>query len=142
METLEEQWKGLEPAPLEYLHGLLMEKFHEFRKGKTKDVNVTINGNELNNIIAKSKVETYEKYKALNLRKAIPSDLLLRQNNYKTETQILNALKISDAENYVDWYIDNYGKPPTYRQVAVFLKIAVCAAHNRLRFYREKMKTK
>jgi len=48
--------------------------------------------------------------------------------------------KMLDTENYVKKYIEDYGKPPTYRQVAKDFNIAVCAAYARLRNCRELMK--
>ena len=50
--------------------------------------------------------------------------------------------KMLDAENYVKKYIDDYKRPPTYRQVAKDFNIAVCAAHARLRHCRYLMKRK
>lgn len=64
-------WENYEPSPIEYFHGELMDLFHEFRKTKTDKFTVEINGNELNDIIAKAKKKTYAKYEKLNLRNAI-----------------------------------------------------------------------
>lgn len=76
-------WENLEPAPMEYFHGRLMDFFHEWRKTKTDDFDVLISGNELNNIVAKAKTQTYEKYKALDLRKPIPKADLLSEGKEK-----------------------------------------------------------
>lgn len=49
--------------------------------------------------------------------------------------------KMKEAELYVDTIINKNGKPPTYRNVAKNLNIkSVCAAYQRLRRYRNKMK--
>lgn len=64
-------WELHEPAPMEFFHGRLLDYFHEWRKTKTEDINVTINGGELNNIIAKAKIETYNKYPKQRLRDII-----------------------------------------------------------------------
>ncbi len=70
-------WEEHEPAPIEFLHGRLMDLFHDWRRSKTEDTSVEINGIELNNIIAKAKTETYEKYAKLDLKRAIlKTDLL------------------------------------------------------------------
>lgn len=47
--------------------------------------------------------------------------------------------RMLDAEDYVRKYIKDYGKPPTYRQVAKIFNIAVNAAYARLRHCRELM---
>lgn len=60
-------WENHEPAPIEFLHGELMQLFHEFRKSKTDDIYVKINGSDLVDIIAKAKTATYEKYAKLKL---------------------------------------------------------------------------
>lgn len=64
-------WENHEPAPIEFLHGRMMDLFHEWRHTKTENTTVEINGNDLNEIIAKAKNETYAKYPKQNLRKAI-----------------------------------------------------------------------
>jgi len=64
-------WEKHEPAPIEFLHGRMMDLFHEWRKTKTEHPIVEIDGSELSNIIAKAKIETYKKYSALNLQKPI-----------------------------------------------------------------------
>lgn len=48
-------------AYIEEMHSILMDKFHNFRKTKTTDLEVIINGKELNNIITKAKQELYKK---------------------------------------------------------------------------------
>lgn len=70
-------WENHEPAPIEFLHGRLIDLFHEWRRSVTTNTNVEINGIALNNIIAKAKTETYEKYKKLDLQKAIHKNELL-----------------------------------------------------------------
>ena len=67
-------WENNDPAPIEFLHGRLLELFHEYRLRKTESMNVEINGGELNNIIARAKTLTYEKYEHLNLRQPIPKN--------------------------------------------------------------------
>ncbi len=64
-------WENHEPAPIEFLHGRMMDLFHEWRKTKTENTNVEINGNDLSKIIAKAKTETYEKYHKQNLKNPI-----------------------------------------------------------------------
>jgi len=64
-------WENHEPAPIEFLHGRLMDLFHEWRKTKTENITVSISGVELNNIIAKAKRETYAKYPNQKLQEAI-----------------------------------------------------------------------
>lgn len=49
--------------------------------------------------------------------------------------------KAKEAQDYVDAYIDHYGKPPTYKNVAEHLGIAKTTAYHRLRFYKYKMMT-
>ena len=48
-----------------------MDLFHEWRKTKTENTTVEINGNEFNNLIAKAKTETYAKYPKQKLQEAI-----------------------------------------------------------------------
>jgi hypothetical protein len=57
-------WENHEPAPLEYFHGKLMDYFHELRCSKVDQHEryVSVDGIEINNIIAKAKIETYKKY--------------------------------------------------------------------------------
>jgi len=57
-------WENHEPAPLEYFHGKLMDAFHELRgkKSDNSELTLTLDGIEMNNLIAKIKVETYRKY--------------------------------------------------------------------------------
>ena len=72
---MDNSWENYEPAPMEHFHGLLMNKFHEWRRTKTDDTTVEINGVDLNNIIASAKTETYKKYEELgykDIRNAIP----------------------------------------------------------------------
>lgn len=64
-------WENHEPAPIEFLHGRMMDLFHEWRKTKTENTTVEIDGIAFNNIIAKAKNLTYAKYAKLELKKAI-----------------------------------------------------------------------
>lgn len=66
-------WENHESAPMEYFHGRLMDMFHEWRRATHGDnLQPPMGGNELNNIIAKAKVETYAKYPKHVSNKAIP----------------------------------------------------------------------
>lgn len=73
---MSKEWENVEPAPIEYFHGRLMQLFHEFRLSKTTSVSVEIGGLEMNNLIAKAKMETYEKYDNLNLKRVIHKEEL------------------------------------------------------------------
>lgn len=64
-------WENHEPAPIEFLHGRLMDLFHEWRRTKTDNTTVEIDGMAFNNIIAKAKNETYAKYPKQKLQEAI-----------------------------------------------------------------------
>lgn len=64
-------WENYEPAPIEFLHGRLMDLFHEWRRTKTDNTTVEIDGIAFNNIIAKAKNETYAKYPKQKLQDAI-----------------------------------------------------------------------
>lgn len=64
-------WENHEPAPIEFLHGRLMDLFHEWRRTKTESTTVEIDGIAFNNIIAKAKTETYAKYPKQNLKEPI-----------------------------------------------------------------------
>ncbi len=55
-------WDNYEAAPLEFFHGRLMDLFHEYRKTHNQPIRAEIDGNGLNNLIAKAKTETYAKY--------------------------------------------------------------------------------
>jgi hypothetical protein len=71
-------WENHEPAPLEYFHGKLMDAFHELRikKGDNSDLNLTLNGMEMNNLIAAIKMETYKKYpKQVNSKAILKTDI-------------------------------------------------------------------
>lgn len=67
-------WEGYEPAPLEFFHGRLMDAFHELRNkfGDNEQKTITMNGIDMNNLIAKCKIETYKKYPKQISNKAIP----------------------------------------------------------------------
>ena len=61
-----------EPAPIEFLHARIIAIFHEWKRSKTNDDSVEINGVELNNLIVSAKVETYNKYQSKDLQRPIP----------------------------------------------------------------------
>lgn len=65
-------WENVYPAPIEFFHAKLLDLFHEWRRSKTEDTTISINGTELNNLIAKAKIETYAKYSKQNLQEPIP----------------------------------------------------------------------
>ena len=69
-------WENFEPAPLEYFHGRLFDAFHELRlqKGDNANKTLTLNGIEMNNMIAKAKMDTYRKYPKQVSEKAIPKN--------------------------------------------------------------------
>jgi hypothetical protein len=64
-------WENHEPSPIEFMHGRLMDEFHKWRKERTENINVEINGMDFSRIVVEAKKATYEKYKALGLDKAI-----------------------------------------------------------------------
>jgi len=67
MIDLKESWKGLKPAPIEFLHGKLMDLFHEYRRSINKDDTYCyISGIELSNIIGMCKTLTYAEYPGQN----------------------------------------------------------------------------
>lgn len=75
------RWENHEPSPIEFMHGRLMDEFHKWRKEKTENIEVEINGSEFNKIVVAAKLATYEKYKVLRLDKAIlKSDLIVSFN--------------------------------------------------------------
>lgn len=65
-------WDSVEPAPIEFFHARLLEKFHKWRRSKTESDGVEIDGTVLNNLIAAAKQETYAKYPRQNLTQPIP----------------------------------------------------------------------
>lgn len=71
---LAESWKNHEPAPIEFFHGKIMDAFHELRrsKGDNAEHSITMNGLEMNNLIARIKTETYKKYPNHVSNQAIP----------------------------------------------------------------------
>lgn len=81
--SLEESWEGLESAPIEHLHSILLDEFHKFRLSKTNEVTVSINGSDLSRMIASAKRNTYEKYKGLDLKKPIDKEQLLTKRYFK-----------------------------------------------------------
>lgn len=62
-------WENVEPAPIEFFHAKLLDLFHEWKRSKTEDADISIDGTTLNNLIAKAKIETYTKYRKQNLIK-------------------------------------------------------------------------
>lgn len=66
-------WENHEPAPLEYFHWKLFDAFHALRleKGDNTEKTLTLNGIEMNNMIAAAKTETYKKYPKQVSQKAI-----------------------------------------------------------------------
>ena len=64
-------WDDHEPAPCEFFHGRIMDEFHKWRKEHTDEGVVPMDGITLNNIIARAKTLTYEKYPKQNLKQAI-----------------------------------------------------------------------
>jgi hypothetical protein len=73
-------WFGLEPSPIEFMHATLQDEFHKFRKSKTENVIVEIDGMQFNHIVVEAKKATYEKYKALGLNKAVLKSILQINN--------------------------------------------------------------
>ena len=69
---MDNSWENLEPSPIEFMHGRLQDEFHKWRKRITENTSVEIDGIEFNKIIVEAKKATYEKYKFMNLDKAIP----------------------------------------------------------------------
>lgn len=64
-------WKNHEPSPIEFMHGRLQDEFHKWRKQKTENTSVVINGIEFNKIVVAAKKATYEKYHALKLNEPV-----------------------------------------------------------------------
>lgn len=64
-------WENHEAAPIEFMHGKMMDLFYELRLSKTKSTTFEIDATEINNIIAKAKTETYAKYPKQVSSKAI-----------------------------------------------------------------------
>lgn len=76
MTELEKSWKDHEPSPIEFFHATLQEEFHKFRLSKTENTTVELNGMEFNKIVVEAKKATYEKYKKLDLHKAVLKSFL------------------------------------------------------------------
>ena len=64
---MNDSWKDHEPSPIEFMHGRLMDEFHKWRKERTENTEVEINGSEFAKIVVAAKLATYEKYKKLRL---------------------------------------------------------------------------
>lgn len=60
--------KNYKPNPLEYFHGRVAERFHEWRRAQTTETTVPIDGICLNDIVAKAKVDTYNEYPELKTK--------------------------------------------------------------------------
>jgi hypothetical protein len=69
---MDNSWDNYESAPLEFFHGRLIDLFHEFRQSTGQTTQSIMNGSDLNNIIAKAKIETYKKYPKQVSNQAIP----------------------------------------------------------------------
>ena len=92
-------WENHEPSPIEFMHGRLMDEFHKWRKERTDEIIVPIDGSEFNKIVVAAKLATYEKYKVLGLDKAIlksdlkcgllPSELLRQRDELR---EAINSL--------------------------------------------------
>lgn len=78
---MDNSWENHEPSPIEFFHGRVMDEFHKFRKQNTKTTYVLMDGIEFNNIIVAAKNATYEKYKALNLDKAVPKSAIINMDH-------------------------------------------------------------
>lgn len=57
--------KDYKPKALEFMHGRLLEEFHNWRTSKGTNVHIMISGTMLNDLIAKAKLATYEHYPEL-----------------------------------------------------------------------------
>ena len=71
-------WENHEAAPLEFFHSKLMNLFHEWRVEKFGQENTEpkMSGIDLNNIITKAKIETYNKYpKQVSSKAILKTDL-------------------------------------------------------------------
>ena len=69
-------WEKHEPSPIEFMHGLLQDEFHKWRKTKTENTSVEMDGTDFNRIVVKAKKATYERYKVMGLDKPVlKSDL-------------------------------------------------------------------
>lgn len=72
---MDNSWDNYEPAPFEYFHSQIMEEWHNVRKSLVgDDTSLVVNGIDISNIVAAAKRKTYDKYKHLNLDKAIPKN--------------------------------------------------------------------
>jgi len=74
--NLPTSWEGLESSPIEFMHGKLMDAFHEWRRSKTENITVEIDGELFSAIVVKVKLLVYEKYKKLNLNRPVPKTAL------------------------------------------------------------------
>ena len=66
-------WEDHEPAPIEFLHDIIMKLFHEHRRSMGDHCDVRVTGGDINTMIAKAKTETYKKYP-----KQVSSDAILK----------------------------------------------------------------
>jgi hypothetical protein len=69
-------WEKHEPSPIEFMHGRLQHEFNKWRKERTENTTVEIDGIEFNKIVIEAKKATYEKYKVLGLDKAVLKSVL------------------------------------------------------------------
>jgi hypothetical protein len=69
---MSEGWDNHEPAPMEYFHARLMDGFHAFRRKKTNEFFVAMDGSDFNRIVVEAKNSTYKKYPKQVNDKAIP----------------------------------------------------------------------
>lgn len=69
---MDSSWKDHEPSPIEFMHGRMIDLFHEYRKQNgISDLKVLMGGSEIAELARKARLEVYEKYKKLNLDKAV-----------------------------------------------------------------------
>lgn len=73
---MSQEWKNHEPSPIEFMHGRLQDEFHKWRKTKTENTTVEIDGMEFNRIVVEAKTATYEKYKVLGLDRSVLKSVL------------------------------------------------------------------
>jgi hypothetical protein len=85
-------WDGWNPAPIEFLHGKMMEAFHKIRKSKGDSLSMEMNGIDFNNLIAESKMLTYEEYPSERLARRKPRPLSELPNDPETYNEIARLL--------------------------------------------------
>lgn len=82
---MDNSWEKYEPSPIEFMHGMLMNEFHKWRKERTNEITILIDGNEFNKIVVAAKLATYKKYKTLGLDKAILKSELWESSKVKCD---------------------------------------------------------